>query len=75
MKTEAEEYFEMATANTKKTRPTVCADECLALMKDFAQEHIEKELDALDAWLWNSKYQMNHSIIKLYTEWKETTKK
>ena len=32
----AEEYFELTTANTKTTRPTVCADECITLMKDYA---------------------------------------
>ena len=38
----AEKYFEMATANTKLTRPTVCADECLILMRDFATQEIEE---------------------------------
>lgn len=40
MKEPEEIYFEMATANTKQTRPNVCVDECLALMRDFAKEQI-----------------------------------
>lgn len=36
-----EQYFEMATANTSETRPTVCADECLALMRDYAAHVLE----------------------------------
>lgn len=42
MKGEAEKYFEMATANTKETRPVVSADECLALMRDFANQEVLK---------------------------------
>jgi len=38
----AEEYFEMATANTIKTRPTVCAEECLALMNDYALSKVKE---------------------------------
>lgn len=33
----AEEYFEMATANTIETRPQVCAEECIMLMNDYAE--------------------------------------
>ena len=42
-KTPEEEYFEMVTANTKLTRPHVCADECLALMRDYASEVTRKK--------------------------------
>jgi len=42
MKGEAEKYFEMATANTKETRPTVSSEECLALMRDFANQEVLK---------------------------------
>ena len=49
MKT-AEEYFEMATANTKETRPTICADECLALMRDYASGVAKEQRWAASLW-------------------------